>query len=223
MNRTMQNYYTCARPEIQEMVSASSQRILDVGCAAGSLGAALKTRQQAELWGVEFVAGAAELAAQKLDRVIPGTIEDSLTLLPDGYFDTIICSDVLEHLVNPWQVLAALKTKLASGGELIASIPNIRHWSVIRGLLEGHWQYRDAGILDRTHLRFFTRNDILDLFSSANFELIEMYATSLSTASAPSKPLVEAMSAAGLNVASLEEESQHYQYLIKALPKPATG
>ena len=223
MKKKAPDYYACSRPDVQEMVSFSSRRILDVGCAAGRLGADLKKRQQAEVWGVEYVADAAALAADELDRVITGSIEEALPQLPDGYFDTIICADVLEHLVNPWQVLLDLRTKLADGGELVASIPNVRHWSVVRGLLEGHWQYCDAGILDRTHLRFFTLEGVGQLFDVAGFELKELYAKNLEVDCSPPETVLAALAAAGLDVASLEENSQHYQYLAKVIPRSIVG
>ncbi len=223
MKKKVPDYYACSRPDVQEMVSLSSRRILDVGCAAGRLGADLKKRQQAEVWGVEYVADAAALAADELDSVITGSIEDVLPQLPDGYFDTIICADLLEHLVNPWQVLLDLRTKLADGGELVASIPNVRHWSVVRGVLEGHWQYCDAGILDRTHLRFFTIEGVGQLFDVAGFELKELYAKNLEVDCSPPKTVLAALAAAGLDVSSLEENSQHYQYLAKGIPRSATG
>lgn len=223
MNRKVPDYYSCSRPDVQEMVSVTSRRILDVGCAAGRLGAELKKRQQAEVWGVEYVADAAALAADELDRVITGSIEDALSQLPDGYFDTIICADVLEHLVNPWQVLLDLRSKLSDAGELVASIPNVRHWSVVRALLEGHWQYCDAGILDRTHLRFFTLEGVVQLFDVAGFMLTELYGRDLEADYSPPKKLLNALAAAGLDVSTLKENSQHYQYLAKGKPAGRTA
>ncbi len=222
MKKKVPDYYSCSRPDVQEMVSVSSRRILDVGCAAGRLGAELKQRQKAEVWGVEYIADAAALAAEELDCVLTGSIEDMISQLPDRYFDTIICADVLEHLVNPWQVLIDLRSKLVDGGELVASIPNVRHWSVLRGLLEGHWQYCDAGILDRTHLRFFTIEGIHQLFQLSGFDLVELYAKNLEVDCSPSQALVDALAVAGLNVSSLKENSQHYQYLAKGLSSVST-
>lgn len=212
------DYYACSRPDVQRLINTASKRILDVGCGAGMLGGSLKQKRGAEVWGVEYVPEVAKIAAGRLDRVISGAIEDALAQLPDGYFDTIICADVLEHLVNPWQVLNELKAKLSPGGELVASIPNIRHWSVVSRLLEGRWEYADAGILDRTHLRFFTWHDCLLMFEKAGYSISQGEATMLNGDTGIPEEIVTALGKAGLNVATLNEESRHYQFLIKACP-----
>lgn len=212
----MPGYYECPRYEVMELIDPASRLILDVGCASGVLGASLKQKQGATVWGVEYQPEAAQRAAECLDKVIPGTIEAALTQLPENYFDTIICADVLEHLVDPWAVLAELKNKLRSGGQLVASIPNVRHWSVLLNLLEGHWQYRDFGLLDRTHLRFFTRESIIQLFEGAGLRLTELYGTILDTDRCFPQSIVDAMRAAGMKTDSIQEDSQHFQYLAVA-------
>lgn len=216
------DYYTCSRPEIQKLVRRDARRILDIGCAAGMLGYELKQKLGAEVWGVEYVASVAKEAATRLDRVISGAIEDGLEQLPDRYFDTIICADVLEHLINPWQLLKALASKLTADGEIVVSIPNVRHWQVIRTLLEGSWRYEDAGILDRTHLRFFTKSDAIKLFESSGYEIINGEAISYEGDNAPPDAVVKALKIAGLAVDTLAEESRHYQYLLVARPSNTT-
>ncbi len=141
------------------------------------LGAELRNALGAEVWGIELVGEVAEKATQRLDKVINRTVEDAIPLLPDRHFDAIILADVLEHLQDPFFVLEHIKEKLADKGEIVASIPNVRHWSVLKGLLEGRWDYQEAGILDRTHLRFFTRTQRLQLFNDAGFDIKEMKAT----------------------------------------------
>ena len=213
-----EDYYAFSRPDVQRLVNAASKRILDVGCGAGMLGGSLKQERGVEVWGVEYVPEVAKIAAERLDRVISGGIEDALAQLPDGYFDTIICADVLEHLVDPWQVLNDLKIKLAPGGDLVASIPNIRHWSVVSRLLEGRWEYADAGLLDRTHLRFFTRHDCMLMFEKAGYRINHGEATILHGDNGIPEEIVTALGKSGLNVGTLSEESRHYQFLIKASP-----
>lgn len=213
-----EDYYAFSRPDVQRLVNTDSKRILDVGCGAGMLGGSLKQERGVEVWGVEYVPEVAKVAAGRLDRVISGGIEDALAQLPDGYFDTIICADVLEHLVDPWQVLNDLKAKLAPGGELVASIPNIRHWSVVSRLLEGRWEYADAGILDRTHLRFFTWHDCMLMFEKAGYSINQGEATMLNGDNGIPEEIVTALGKAGLNVSTLSEESRHYQFLVKAVP-----
>src|SRR5207253_3496152 len=139
------------RPEILEAIPLDAVRILDVGCGSGWLGEHLKLRQRATVWGIEIVPEVAELAAKRLDRVLNVPVEKALAEIPEKAFDCIVTADVLEHLLDPWTVLAELRQKLAPGGTLVASIPDLGHWEVIRDLLEGNWQYTTEGLLDRTH------------------------------------------------------------------------
>ena len=211
-------YYTYSRPDIQRLVPQDARRILDIGCAAGALGHALKQKTGAEVWGVEYVPEAAALAAERLDRVLTGKIEDVLPQLPDTFFDVIICADVLEHLIDPWQVLSCLRGKLAAGGKVVASIPNVRHWSVIKGLLEGSWRYEEAGILDRNHLRFFTWHSCQALFSSTGFTITSGTPTMLNTPACFPEAIAIELKKTGLHVDTLVEESRYYQFLVVATP-----
>lgn len=161
-------YYEYARPEIVALVPRDARSIVDVGCAGGALGSALKAeRPGVSVRGVEMCASAAERARLRLDDVFIGSAEAG----PPAEWpraDCLIFADVLEHLANPLDVLCKWKQSLAPGGTVMASIPNVAHHSIVRDLLRGRWEYTDAGILDRTHLRFFTRETILDLFAGAS-------------------------------------------------------
>jgi GT2 family glycosyltransferase len=114
---------------------------------------------------------AASLARQRLDRVIVGNVESLDCGLGGEEFDCVICGDVLEHLRQPDRVLRRIHSWLAPGGHLVASIPNVRNHSVLTGLFEGNWTYESAGLLDNTHLRFFTRLDIEQLLDRSEFEI----------------------------------------------------
>ena len=210
-------YYRWSRPDIQALVPRSARRILDVGCAAGALGQALKARQDCEVTGVETVPDAAEAARAVLDRVHLGDIALVASSLPQSYFDCIVLADVLEHLVDPARVLAALRPLLAPGGQFILSIPNVRHWSVVRALLEGRWDYAEAGLLDRTHLRFFTRATIEELLRDVGLEPVLAGTTTLGGDGVP-PAVVSALRAAGLDVRTLADESRTYQFLYTARP-----
>ncbi len=217
------NYYTFSRPEVRALIDPNAARVLDVGCAEGVMGGELKASLGAEVWGIEFVPEAAERAKQRLDRVLVGTVEENLDKLPDGGFDAVIFADVLEHLVDPGTVLARMRRKLSPRGEVIASVPNVRHWSVLKGLIEGRWDYRDAGILDRSHLRFFTRASLLEMFRRAGYRVDGLKATALKGGGITAREL-KGLRATGLDVSTLKEESGHYQYLVKASPvKTARG
>ena len=217
------DYYSYSRPEIQQLINPAASRILDVGCASGLMGYELKRRLHAEVWGVENIPSAASQAEKLLDRVLMCTIEDALPQLPDGYFDTIICADVLEHLIDPWQILNSLRQKLSEAGEVVASIPNVRYWQVVKGLLEGRWPYEEAGILDRTHLRFFTRNECLRLFEATGYAIVRSEAIVLRGDSAIPDSIVTSLQMAALDIKTLSEESLHYQYAFVAKPVQTTN
>ncbi|MFI5455270.1 MAG: glycosyltransferase [Isosphaerales bacterium] len=167
-------YFGHARPEVMALIPETAGAILDIGCGAGRLGEALKARQQAEVVGIELDESAAAVARQRLDQVFRGDVERlDLTLAP-GRFDAIVCGDVIEHLREPDRLMRQARQWLSPEGCLIASIPNVRHHTVVRSLLEGNWTYESAGLLDRTHLRFFTRREIEKLFFRAGFAIDEM-------------------------------------------------
>jgi 2-polyprenyl-3-methyl-5-hydroxy-6-metoxy-1,4-benzoquinol methylase len=163
-------YFEHARPEVVALVPEDARRIVDVGCAGGALGRALKAqRPGVEVRGVEPVASVAERARAVLDDVLTGGAEDE----PPASWpkpDCVIFADVLEHLVDPWTALSRWRERLRPGGSVVASVPNVAHHSVVRGLIAGRFDYADAGILDRTHLRFFTRASIIDLFERAGLK-----------------------------------------------------
>ena len=164
-------YYEFSRQELLALVPATARRVLDVGCAAGCLGQAIKARQKASVCGIELSPEVARTAEQHLDEVIIGDVEEMELSFEEGHFDCIVCGDVLEHLQRPKQFLRQARRWLAPGGCLVASIPNVRYHSVIRGLLAGDWTYEPAGLLDRGHLRFFTRREIEKLFYRAGYRL----------------------------------------------------
>lgn len=156
---------------ILSLVPREAGRILDVGCGAGATGHELKKEAGREVIGVEIHEPAAEKAADRMDKIILGDIE-TMDLPYEEYFDCIICADVLEHLHDPWNTLKKLSKYLKSGGHLVASIPNVRYWHVLKNLLFfGEWEYTEGGVLDRTHLRFFTRNGITRLCEGAGFRV----------------------------------------------------
>ncbi len=210
-------YFEFSRPEVQALVNPSSNTILDVGCASGIFGSQIKEKLGAEVWGIEPVKEVGLKAREVIDKVLIGKVEDNISQLPAQHFDSIIFSDVLEHLEDPYAILDLVKDKLSKNGEIIASIPNVRHWSVLKDLLEGKWEYQDAGILDRTHLRFFTKSSILNMFQNAGYKINDIGATQFGKHGLSPK-LLNAMSQSGLNVSSLSDEAIHYQYLLKATP-----
>jgi 2-polyprenyl-3-methyl-5-hydroxy-6-metoxy-1,4-benzoquinol methylase len=171
--RKLSSYYASERDDIQSLMPVGPHKVLEIGAGWGNLGAVLKkSGKAAETTGVELIKAAADVAALKLDRVFCGDIESMEIDLPEKYFDYVICGDVLEHLKDPWAVLEKLKPCLKDSGTIIASLPNVRHWRVVKDLvLNGKWEYKTDGTLDSTHLRFFTRKSAVELLCRAGFTI----------------------------------------------------
>lgn len=166
--------YTGPRKDILSLVPFTAQSILDVGCSNGALGAGLKARQDCQILGVELDPKMAEVAQDVLDEVYVGPAEDFFKQTEQSGYDAIIFADVLEHLYDPWSVVDKASEMLAEGGVIIASLPNIRHISTVCNLFfRGIWPYKDRGLHDRTHLRFFTRRSILSLFQDHRCKVIK--------------------------------------------------
>lgn len=161
------------RADILRLIPSETGRVLDIGCGPGLTGEAIRAAGAREVWGVERDPVLAEQARSRLDRVITGDIaERPLLDLPLEAFDVLIYADVLEHLVDPWSVLAAQQTLLRRGGLAIFSLPNVRHIRTLGSLLRGEWAYTDEGILSIGHLRFFTTRGMRRLISGAGYEIL---------------------------------------------------
>jgi 2-polyprenyl-3-methyl-5-hydroxy-6-metoxy-1,4-benzoquinol methylase len=168
-------YYTSSRPEIAVFVPKNTRTILDVGCGQGYFLQLLKKQINAETWGIELMPDIAEKAKNQADHVLPGNVEEVLHQIPDHYFDCITFNDVLEHLPEPAEILKKMKPKLSKNGIIIASIPSVRYFYNVVGLIiKKDWEYRDSGILDATHLRFFTQKSMKRMFENSGFCLVSI-------------------------------------------------
>lgn len=166
-----QDYYRSTRTDILALLPKGPKRILDLGCGEGFAGYEAKRLTGAEVIGVEIVPEVADSARTRLDQVLCTDI-DTLNLdFPDGYFDCILCGDVLEHLKDPWSVLKKIKAKLADGGVIIASLPNIQYITAVLKILRDKFEYDEFGVLDSTHLRFFTLHTIRKMFDELGFQI----------------------------------------------------
>jgi 2-polyprenyl-3-methyl-5-hydroxy-6-metoxy-1,4-benzoquinol methylase len=216
-------YYEFDRPELLELIPRSARRVLDVGCGAGRLGEALKARQSAEVVGVELSAVAARKAGPRLDRVLVGDAERMEPGFEPEGFDCVVCGDVLEHLREPGRFLGRVRGWLRPGGVVVASLPNARHHSVVTALLGGNWTYESAGLLDATHLSFFTRRDMLALFEGAGFRVTQVAFLPTpeyeqwKAQGAPGEVRVGALHVGGMPPEEAEEFFV-YQYLLVAEP-----
>lgn len=146
---------------------APGSRVLDLGCGAGALGHLLRQRGTDRIDGITYNPAEAEAARQWYQQVAVADLDqcELVTLLGEQRYDVIVCADVLEHLRSPERLLAQCRQHLAPGGQLLASIPNAGHAGLIGELMGGRLEYRDEGLLDRTHLRFFTRRSWLDFLA----------------------------------------------------------
>jgi 2-polyprenyl-3-methyl-5-hydroxy-6-metoxy-1,4-benzoquinol methylase len=163
-----EHYFAYARREIGPLLPAKAERVLEIGCGAGATLAWIKGAGIAgETVGVEISSTAATAARTCVDRVVQANAE--VDALPDdlGQFDLILCLDVLEHMVDPWAFVNRIQQRLKPGGQFISSIPNVRHFKALAPLLlAGRWEYQEiGGILDRTHLRFFTEGSARELMT----------------------------------------------------------
>jgi len=157
----MSQYPDQGNPDLLDRIPLHARVVLDVGCASGALAAAYRRRNpRARLFGIERDPAAAAVARSRMERVYEADLEVDATPfaadLPPGSIDCIVYGDVLEHLRNPWQVLKQQAAALAPDGTVLICMPNLEHWSFVERLLRGNWDYRDQGLFDRTHLRWFT-------------------------------------------------------------------
>jgi SAM-dependent methyltransferase len=166
-------YYDQARPEVADLVPVECHRVLEVGCAKGHLGCLLKARGH-YVTGVELVPEVAEAAREHLDYVVTADVETDGFPFGVGSFDCIIFADVLEHLIDPWRVLREAVAVLVLDGCVVASIPNVQNIDVVWRLVRGRWDYRERGITDFGHIRFFTLRTIRDLFEQAGLEVMHV-------------------------------------------------
>jgi len=168
------HYPDAPNPNLFHAFAEAPRRVLELGCSTGAFGAELKSRYPgASVVGIEAGRETAAIAAGRLDRVLCTRIEQldpaSAGFVP-GEFDTLVAADVLEHLVNPWEVLVRLKPYLSAGAQVIASIPNVRNAILMAALaVNGRWQYRERGLLDITHLRFFTLEEVKRMLAETGY------------------------------------------------------
>lgn len=214
-------YSSIQRSEVVALLEShradSPLTVLELGCAAGATLIEIQNRfPNAEIYGIEKNEGAVAIGRHFAD-VRSTDVENGLDY-PEDFFDYVITADILEHLLDPWQVVASIRPHLKQSGKLIASIPNIMHFSVMRGLVNGSFTYQDAGILDRTHLRFFTLGEIDRLFASAGYGQRSYSAT---TIPATDDDLVFVRSLKDLATINASDQFLAYQYLASVDKEPA--
>ncbi|MGZ3496100.1 MAG: class I SAM-dependent methyltransferase [Vulcanimicrobiaceae bacterium] len=221
-------YYDQPRPELVELIRGTPRFVLDVGCAGGAMGTEIKRRYSgAVVWGIELNSQAAAAAKARIDRVLSENVERfdfGANGIAPASIDLVFFPDVLEHLYNPWTLLARIKPFLAPNAQIIASIPNVRNFVILEDLANGIWRYAEEGLLDITHIRFFTRRSVIELFEQTGYRIERLQ--SLLDGRTPDPSLAPGarldfetptVTYKNLDAASLEE-LRTFQFLVDATP-----
>lgn len=174
-------YYDNANTTIVDLVDPQAKRICEFGCGAGGLARAIKARLGAVHYvGLEMVADQLSLAGPALDAALVRNLDqlhdwtadgELMRVLPPASFDHVIFGDVLEHLYDPERTLAEAVKLLAPGGAAVVCIPNVQHWSVFVQLVSGSWPRADSGLFDRTHIRWFALQDMINLLAGVGLHV----------------------------------------------------
>jgi 2-polyprenyl-3-methyl-5-hydroxy-6-metoxy-1,4-benzoquinol methylase/glycosyltransferase involved in cell wall biosynthesis len=213
------NAHTMAYEFIDKVADSRSLQILEVGCSTGYFGSALKAAGHI-VWGIEPNKASAFIASQNLDHVFVGFVEAFIETYPDKKFDVITFGDVLEHIAEPSEVLNQCQSMLVEGGAIVASVPNVAHIAIRSMLLEGRWEYGDLGILDKTHLRFFTKQTIQDLFYDSGYSVVEISGVKLTAEAAAGASDMQLNQSAATYVDNFASDDHKYdfQYVLLAVP-----
>jgi O-antigen biosynthesis protein len=167
-------YHQNPRTEIASFLNEPPGAVLDIGCGGGATGRLVKEKfPGTRVIGIEINPRAADCARQFLDQVICAAIDDVDLAVeaPGATISTVLMLDVLEHLYDPWRALTRIRGWLAPGTRVLASVPNIRNLAVLDALAAGHFQYADNGVLDITHVRFFTRDELRRMFEETGYRV----------------------------------------------------
>lgn len=193
-------------------LAGNPSRALDVGCSSGYLARPLNAAG-VEVTGLELDPLAAEEARSSCAEVLVGDVETIELPFPPGSFDVVLCADVLEHLRAPGLALERLRPLLREGGRLVLTTPNVANWAMRLSLLGGRWRYTDRGILDRTHVHFFTRKTLVETVETAGYRIVTLDHT------AP-VPVIDAppVERAAHKLAGIRPSLFAYQFIVAATP-----
>jgi SAM-dependent methyltransferase len=215
------DYYAGCNERLARLMPAEALRVLEVGCGEGRLGARLKAlRPGREVYGIEREPAAVTAAAGNLDRVFALDVERDDPPLEPGSLDAVLYGDVLEHLVDPLAVLRRHRPLLKSDGIVLASVPNVQHHTIVAAVLRGDFQYESAGLLDATHLRFFTWSTLFKLLLDAGFAPEIADETALPAPAGflqAAEPLLRHL---GLHTARTRRYLDAYQYTVRGTRLP---
>ncbi|RMI13260.1 class I SAM-dependent methyltransferase [Cellulomonas triticagri] len=203
--------------QVLSLVPAGSE-VLDVGCATGYLAEALVARG-CTVSGIEYDPEAAEKARPHLDHLVVGDLStmDVAAEFEGRTYDVLVFADVLEHVAEPAEVLRGLLALLRPGGSVVMSIPNVAHGSLRLALLQGRWQYTKVGLLDRTHIRFFTRKSVLELLDETGLAAADFRTTFRDPLSADVDVDVDALPPGAVEWVRQQEDAQTFQFVVRAV------
>jgi 2-polyprenyl-3-methyl-5-hydroxy-6-metoxy-1,4-benzoquinol methylase len=195
-------YFQQSRPEMRAFLPASHPRVLEIGCGEANFSAVLPGIE--ELWGVEPDRIAADSASTRMQRVLVGNYQDIEAQLPDSHFDLVIACDVIEHMPDHDAFLRRIKAKIAPGGCLVGSVPNVRYYkNLFDTLVLKDWHYKDAGILDRTHMRYFTQKSLARSLGESGYRIDRIRPINATVGFASPRTAVYSLFAVALVAASL--------------------
>lgn len=215
--------HEAANPTLLRLIPSTAERLIEVGCSSGALARDFKkTHPQVHYRGIEIDPGYTELARRHCDEALTLDIQ---TAPPEFWQaqrdrDCWVFGDVLEHLANPWAILKQVRSVIPPNGSVVACIPNMQHWSIQARLSVGDLRYEDSGLLDRTHIRWFTRQTIGELFNQAGFTIVSgtprIFAEPMRDRF---MPIIRAMAqAAGADPRQAEADAAPLQYVVVAQP-----
>lgn len=210
-------------PDILKIMPRNLKRVVEVGCSSGALAHAYVTDNPETVYtGIEIESAFGEIAKEYCNEIFLGNIENFdeekfLKLFPS---DCWIFGDTLEHLYDPWALLRRIKPHLSQDGKIIACIPNAQHWSIQASLNAGLFTYQDQGLMDRTHIRWFTRTTIFELFESTGYRIVEGFPRIFDEpAREEVLPSIRAMAlATGADPELAVSDAVPLQWVVKAIP-----
>ena len=211
-------------PDLLKLIPIQSKKLIEVGCSSGALAREFKKISVNCYWlGIEIDSTYAELAKRHCDKSMALNIESA----PENFWeetknaDCWIFGDTLEHLQDPWSILKLIRANISQTGSVVACIPNAQHWSLQVKLSIGDFRYESSGLLDRTHLRWFTRQTIIEMLDQSGFQIEAGFPRIFNE---PNRevflPIIEQMArAAGVDPQGAVTDALPLQYVIRAVPK----
>ena len=214
------DYFSRVNYDLFSVIPGGLSCVLEVGCGSGEMGLLYKTKYpKSRYFGIELDSNAAIQAELKIDSVLNVDVEDFGQYWNDfPLVDCLVYGDVLEHLHDPWNVLRRHSLRLKQSGVVVACIPNVQHWSVLATLMRGDWPVMDEGLFDRTHLRWFTKRGICELFHQSGLAITAMHARVIAPEKCTefSEAMKYSLEILGINMEEFAGGTFPFQYIVVA-------